>query len=99
MQAQASHRCIRLILQRQTQNGSPDLTGSPSTPQHGTNSIDLAAYAEALKGSATTTLTADESGATYGTSSNYVTVYSDARTVCQQGRGHTARPRAREKVG
>jgi Tfp pilus assembly protein PilX len=29
-----------------TQNGSPDLTGNPSTPQHGTNTIDLNAYAE-----------------------------------------------------
>ena len=67
-----------------TQNGSPDLTGSPSTPQHGTTSIDLESYAQALKGSATTTLTSDESGSTYGSSSNYVTVYSDAT---QQGDG------------
>ena len=67
-----------------TQNGSPDLTGNPSTPQHGTNSIDLNAYAEALKSSATTTLTSDESGTSYGSSSNYVTVYSDAM---QQGDG------------
>ena len=61
-----------------TQNGIPVLTGSPPTPQHGTTSIDLPTYAEALKGSATTTLTSDQSGATYGSSSNYVTVYSDA---------------------
>jgi Tfp pilus assembly protein PilX len=61
-----------------TQNGIPVLTGSPPTPQHGTTSIDLPTYAEALKGSANTTLTSDESGATYGSSSNYVTVYSDA---------------------
>jgi Tfp pilus assembly protein PilX len=61
-----------------TQNGTPVLTGSPPTPQHGTTSIDLPTYAEALKGSANTTLTSDESGATYGSSSNYVTVYSDA---------------------
>jgi Tfp pilus assembly protein PilX len=61
-----------------TQNGTPVLTGSPPTPQHGTTSIDLPTYAEALKGSANTTLTTDESGATYGSSSNYVTVYSDA---------------------
>jgi Tfp pilus assembly protein PilX len=61
-----------------TQNGIPVLTGSPPTPQHGTTSIDLPTYAEALKGSATTTLTTDQSGATYGSSSNYVTVYSDA---------------------
>ena len=61
-----------------TQNGIPVLTGSPPTPQHGTTSIDLPTYAQALKGSATTTLTTDQSGATYGSTSNYVTVYSDA---------------------
>jgi hypothetical protein len=67
-----------------TQNGSPDLTGSPATPQHGTTTIDIATYVDAMKGSATTTLTADQSGGTYGSSSNYVTVYSDAT---QQGDG------------
>jgi Tfp pilus assembly protein PilX len=61
-----------------TQNGSPGLTGTPATPQHGTTSIDLPTYAEALRGSATTILTSDQSGGTFGSSSNYVTVYSDA---------------------
>lgn len=59
-------------------NGSPTFTGSPPTPQHGTQDIDIQGYVDALKGSATTTLTADQSGGTYGSSSNYVTVYSDA---------------------
>jgi Tfp pilus assembly protein PilX len=59
-------------------NGSPTFTGSPPTPQHGTLDIDIQGYVDALKGSATTTLTADQSGGTYGSSSNYVTVYSDA---------------------
>jgi len=59
-------------------NGSPTFTGSPPTPQHGPQDIDIQGYVDALKGSATTTLTADQSGATYGSSSNYVTVYSDA---------------------
>ena len=59
-------------------NGSPTFTGSPPTPQHGTLDIDIQGYIDALKGSATTTLTADQSGGTYGTSSNYTTVYSDA---------------------
>ena len=59
-------------------NGSPTFTGSPPTPQHGTLDIDIQGYVDALKGSATTTLTADQSGVTYGSSSNYVTVYSDA---------------------
>ena len=61
-----------------TQNGGPDLTGSPSTPQQGTLNIDLQAYVDALKGSANYTLNADVSGATYGSSTNYVTVYADA---------------------
>jgi Tfp pilus assembly protein PilX len=61
-----------------TSNGSPTFTGSPPTPQHGPLDIDIQGYIDALKGSATTTLTADQSGGTYGSSSNYVTVYSDA---------------------
>jgi len=61
-----------------TSNGNPVLSGSPSTPQHGTMDIDLQAYVDALKGSATTTLTADVSNATYGSATNYVTVYADA---------------------
>jgi Tfp pilus assembly protein PilX len=59
-------------------NGSPTFTGSPPTPQHGTQDIDIQGYIDALKASATTTLTADQSGATSGSSSSYVTVYSDA---------------------
>ena len=59
-------------------NGNPTFTGSPPTPQHGPLDIDIQGYIDALKGSATTTLTADQSGGTYGTSSNYATVYSDA---------------------
>lgn len=58
-------------------NGSPTLSGSPSTPQHGTLDLDIPAYIDALKGNATTTLTADQNGATYGSSTNYTTVYSD----------------------
>jgi Tfp pilus assembly protein PilX len=59
-------------------NGSPTFTGSPPTPQHGPLDIDIQGYIDALKGAATTTLTADQSGGTYGNSSNYVTVYADA---------------------
>jgi Tfp pilus assembly protein PilX len=57
-------------------NGSPTLIGSPSTPQHGTLDIDIPAYIDALKAGATTTLTADQNGATYGSATNYQTVYS-----------------------
>jgi Tfp pilus assembly protein PilX len=57
-------------------NGSPTLTGSPSTPQHGTLDIDIPGYIDALKAGATTTLTADQNGATYGSATSYQTVYS-----------------------
>jgi len=60
------------------------LTGNPSTPQHGNVDIDIASYVEARKDFATTILTADTGNATFGSSSNHVTVYSDAT---QQGDG------------
>jgi Tfp pilus assembly protein PilX len=58
-------------------NGSPTLSGSPSTPQHGTLDIDIPGYIDSLMANATTTLTEDQNGATYGSATNYVTVYSD----------------------
>ena len=61
-----------------TQNGQPVLSGNPATPQHGTTDIDLQGYVDALKGAANYTLTADSSNSTFGSSSNYVTVYADA---------------------
>ena len=61
-----------------TQNGQPALSGNPATPQHGSTDIDLQGYVDALKGGANYTLTADSSNSTFGTSSNYVTVYADA---------------------
>jgi hypothetical protein len=60
-----------------TLNGGPQLSGSPAT-QIGPTSIDLQAYINSLKGSATVAINADVSGASYGGSSNYVTAYSDA---------------------
>jgi hypothetical protein len=67
-----------------TLNGSPGLSGNPPTPQHGNVDIDIASYVEARKNFATTILTADTGNATFGSSSNYVTVYADAT---QQGDG------------
>ena len=58
-------------------NGSPTLSGSPSTPQHGTLDLDIQGLIDSLKPSTTTTLTEDENSGTYGSTSNYVTVYSD----------------------
>jgi hypothetical protein len=60
------------------ENGQPTLSGSPSTPQHGTTDIDLQGYVDALKGGANYTVTEDSSNSTFGSSSNYVTVYADA---------------------
>jgi Tfp pilus assembly protein PilX len=56
-------------------NGSPTLQGSPSTPQHGTLDIDIPAYIDSLRPGATT-LTEDQNNATFGSASNYQTVYS-----------------------
>ena len=61
-----------------TQNGSPTLTGSPATPQHGPLDIDIQSYIDALKGGAGYTLTDDVTNGSYGNSSNFVTVYADA---------------------
>ena len=61
-----------------TQNGNPILTGSPATPQQGNTDIDLEAYVETLKSGASVTLTSDVSNGTYGSASNFVTVYADA---------------------
>ena len=58
-------------------NGSPTLSGSPSTPQHGTMDIDIEALIDTFQPGATSTLTDDQSGTTYGNSTNYATVYSD----------------------
>ncbi len=60
-----------------TLNGSPTLSGSPSTPQHGTLDLDIPGLINSLKPSTTTTLTEDKNSGTYGSTNNYVTVYSD----------------------
>jgi len=65
-----------------TQNGGPALTGNPPT-QTGTANLDLQSYVDSLKGGASITLTQDVSAGGndttgYGSSTNYVTVYSDA---------------------
>lgn len=59
-----------------TTSSGPEFLGSPATPQQGTAHIDIAKYIDAWKAGATV-LTGDINGATYGSSSNYVTVYSD----------------------
>jgi Tfp pilus assembly protein PilX len=61
-----------------TTHGNPTFTGSPPTAQHGTLDIDLESYVNTLSAGATYTLTADAENTTYGSSSNFVTVYADA---------------------
>jgi Tfp pilus assembly protein PilX len=61
-----------------TTHGNPTFTGSPSTAQHGTLDLDLASYVSTLSAGANYTLTDDVTNATYGSSSNFVTVYADA---------------------
>jgi Tfp pilus assembly protein PilX len=58
-------------------NGTPTLSGSPSTPQSGSLDIEIQEMITALKGSAAYTLTEDTENATYGTSTSYKTVYSN----------------------
>jgi Tfp pilus assembly protein PilX len=62
-------------------NGHPHLSSSPT---HGTMDIDLVALANQLKTGATI-LTNDVSGATYGSATNYVTVYADATSSPMNG--------------
>lgn len=61
-----------------TENGQPTLTGDPPEPQTGPLDIDLEDYVDSLKGGASHTLTADSSNSTFGSPSNFVTVYADA---------------------
>jgi Tfp pilus assembly protein PilX len=58
-------------------NGSPTLTGSPSTPQTGTLDLGIQAMIDSLKSSAAYTLTEDTQNENYGTSTSYKTVYSN----------------------
>jgi Tfp pilus assembly protein PilX len=64
-----------------TTHGLPTLLGNPATPTHGPLDIDLQEYIDAFM-PATVTLTTDPpSGGTYGSPSNYVTVYADAQAT------------------
>ncbi len=55
-----------------TLNGSPTLSGTPPTPQYGTLNIDIQGLINSFRPSATSTITADQNGASYGSSTNYV---------------------------
>jgi Tfp pilus assembly protein PilX len=57
-------------------NGSPTITGA--TTENGTLDLDIAGMVSALKASANVTLTADTNNQTYGSSTDYKIVYSNA---------------------
>jgi Tfp pilus assembly protein PilX len=61
-----------------TTNGNPTFTGSPPTAQHGTLDLDLVSYVNTLSAGANYALTDDATNTTYGSSTNFVTVYADA---------------------
>jgi hypothetical protein len=56
-------------------NGNPTITG-PVT-EYGTTDLDIAGMISQLKAAANMTLTEDQNGATYGTSTDYKIVYSN----------------------
>ena len=58
-------------------NGTPALNGNPPTPQSGPANIDIESFVDQLKGSATQTLTSDQSGTVFGTSTAFEMLYSD----------------------
>ena len=57
-------------------SGTPTLSGSPSSPQQGSLDIDIASLIQSLKPAAAVTLTSDQNNETYGSATNYTTVYS-----------------------
>lgn len=57
-------------------NGNPTLLGNPPSAQQGPLDIDIATYIENLKGGATV-ITTDQNNTNFGSSNNFVTVYSD----------------------
>jgi len=58
-------------------SGSPTLLGSPAAAATGSLSVDIAGYVNSTKSAATVTLTADQNGGTIGSTTDYVTAYSD----------------------
>jgi hypothetical protein len=58
-------------------SGTPNLTGSPSSPQTGPMDVDIMGYINELKDDATITIIEDQTNCTYGNASNYVICYSD----------------------
>lgn len=60
-----------------TLNGSPIMEGDPPSPTSGPDDFDIVDYVNTLKSSATEIITADQNGTNFGTSSSFVTLYSD----------------------
>jgi len=62
----------------------PTLTGSPNTPQYGALDIDITTLVNEISKSATNTVVADQTNATFGSSSDYRIVYADATNLTNQ---------------
>ncbi len=58
-------------------NGTPVMVPNPPGPQQGPLDIDIASHVNNLKNSATVIITEDQTGITYGSSSNSVTCFSN----------------------
>ena len=56
--------------------GSPLYLGSPATPQYGALVLNISSLINSLRAGATV-VTTDQSDSVFGSSNNYVTVYSD----------------------
>ncbi|MEW5734208.1 MAG: hypothetical protein AB1921_05095 [Thermodesulfobacteriota bacterium] len=64
-------------------SGSPTL--APTGPVTGPDNLDIVSYVNALKASISVVLTSDVNGATIGSSTNYLTVYSDTNNPYNVG--------------
>ncbi|MCF8144709.1 MAG: pilus assembly PilX N-terminal domain-containing protein [Deltaproteobacteria bacterium] len=63
------------------ENSTPDYTGDPAEPVEGSTDIDISGYLEDMKDSATIIITSDQNGATYGSSTDFVSCYCDATSL------------------
>lgn len=57
--------------------GTPVYGGNPPSPLSGSSDIDIMEYINTMKSNATITITENQTGTNYGSSSNYVICYSD----------------------
>jgi len=59
------------------ENPAPTYAGTPASAMEGSTNVDISGYVSSLNASATITITSDQNGTSYGTSTDFVTCYSD----------------------